>query len=64
MKHELKRAQIQRFIALQNAFKTIDAFAIPSLTPEESKKYDSIKESLLSNYSKGITLKYTKEYHL
>ena len=62
MNEQLKRAQAQRLIALENAFKTIDAFAIPSLNPEQFDTYHDIKESLFRTYTEGITIEDTKDY--
>jgi hypothetical protein len=50
----LNRSDIQRFIALENSFKTIDAFIIPSASPDILDKYEDIKEYLLKIYTKEI----------
>lgn len=46
----LKRARCQRFVSLDSAFKTIDAFAIPSLSPDQGEEYLKLKKYLLFMY--------------
>lgn len=62
MDEKLKRAQLQRFVALVNAFATIDAFAIPSLNPDLDEKYREVKKNLLLNYAEGIDPKELDQY--
>ena len=52
MKEQLKQAKKQRLIALKNAFKIIDEFAIPSLSPDKMFSYTDIKDDLINNYKK------------
>jgi hypothetical protein len=52
MKEQLKFAKKQRLISLKMAFKIIDCFAIPSLSPDSFTNYESIKKELIKNYSK------------
>lgn len=52
-KHE--RATIQRYISLENAFGTVDAFAIPSANPDILEKYEEVKKYLLEMYQGNIT---------
>jgi hypothetical protein len=47
---KLQSALHQRFIALTNAFNTIDAFAAPSLSPDEFEKYEEVKSRLINQY--------------
>lgn len=54
LKDKLERAQIQRFVALKNAFAALDAFAIPSLDPYTFSKYEDVRRELLRNYGEGI----------
>lgn len=49
---QLKRAKKQRLACLKNAFKTIDEFAVPSLSPSDFYHYEKIKNSLIDNYKK------------
>lgn len=53
-KYAFQFAQKQRLIALKNAFKTIDAFAQPSLDPETYSNYEDVKSNLIKNYSRKI----------
>lgn len=53
LKSELERAERQAYIALENAFKTIDAFAEPSLSPDMFNNYVELKEYLLKKYKGG-----------
>lgn len=50
-RERLTRARAQRFLALDNAFKTLDAFVIPSVSPDQLLHYDKLKEYLLKGYS-------------
>lgn len=50
MEKTLKQAQEQRLTALINAYKTIDAFAEPSLSPDQFEKYEEVKLILLERY--------------
>lgn len=54
MEKELKRAQVQRIIGLSNAFRTIDAFALPTLDPKLYEKYEEVKNHLLKIYNDGL----------
>lgn len=49
--HQLIAAKTQRFIAIENAFKTIDAFAIPSMPPDLLDKYEEAKKYLIDVYN-------------
>ena len=74
MKEELKRAKCQRHIALENAFNIIDAFAIPSLNPDQFNDYTDIKEGAIKGFiemnimtlfeSAQITFRFTTEEDL
>ena len=50
MKEKLKLAEQQRLTALVNAYKTIDEFATPSLSPDQFEKYEEVKLVLLERY--------------
>jgi hypothetical protein len=50
LEEQLKFARSQRFEALQNALKTIDVFAEPSLSPDKFEKYEEVKNDLFKNY--------------
>lgn len=47
-----QKASEQRFISLQNAFKTIHCFAEPSLNPEEFEQFENLERVLLERYEK------------
>lgn len=64
LKDKLERAQIQRFVALKNAFAVIDAFAIPTLDPYTFGKYEDVRKSLMESYGDGIEEDDTKFYTL
>jgi len=49
-----ERIKLQAYLALANAFKTIDAFQIPSTEPNMTGHYDKLKECLLERYGKDI----------
>lgn len=55
MDPKLKRSNIQRVIALENAFNILDAFVIPSADPDTLEKYEEVKKYLLDMYSVGIS---------
>ncbi len=55
MNEELKRAKIQRLHGLINAMKTMDAFAVCSLSPDVFSKYEDVKKELLEMYSDKLT---------
>lgn len=61
-KQELKRKNEQRFIALENSFKTIDAFIIPAGSPDILEQYFNVKKYLLSGYGKDIAKDYLDRY--
>lgn len=46
----------QRLIALRHAFMTIDAYAIPSLSPDEMNRYDELKQILINRYGDNVEL--------
>ena len=48
----LEFSNAQRLTALRLAFKIIDAFAEPSLTPDEHDAYLAVRERLFDEYSK------------
>jgi hypothetical protein len=48
-------SDIQAYIALYNAFKTVDAYMALSYTPEYAGKYDEVKAYLVEMYGQGIT---------
>ena len=56
MNEELQRSKEQRYLALENAFATIDAFVIPSTDPRIANNYDELKEGLLATYSEGLDM--------
>lgn len=55
MEEQLKRAKAQRFIALENALKTVDSFCIPSCDPEMMDRYEKMKAYLMEKYKKGVS---------
>jgi hypothetical protein len=61
-KHAHKRASCQRLIALSNSFNTLEAFIIPSASPDILEKYEEVKKYLMDNYSKDINEEDLKDY--
>lgn len=47
---EFELADKQRFVALKNAFATLDQFVTPSANPDEMEDYERLKERLLELY--------------
>lgn len=59
---ELKRAKCQRLVGLKNAFKTLDAFVIPSVDPDTCENYENLKRDLEKRYSDGLTDEDLEDY--
>lgn len=50
----LRQAQSQRYEALKNALNTVQAFAIPSLPPQDFEDLQRVKKSLLKKYKPNL----------
>ncbi len=61
-KHSEIRSNTQRLICLENAFKTVDAFIIPSASPDILEKYEEVKQYLTEMYQDGVPVKETEKY--